>query len=105
MLDSSVWDTDPYSWSIVQKSKYVDNPEYIRVTLDASNHILYGVKRNGDTIISGVSILDLKRRIDNNVIEVGYDESTYSIYTITGTESNVNLSMDASGNIYQETIE
>ena len=105
MLDSSVWSYDTNNWCYLNPIKTAYNPEYLQVTVDDSNRILYGIKRNGDTIISGVSILDLKRRIDNNVIEVGYDESAYSIYTITGTESNVSLSMDSSGNIYQETIE
>ena len=82
----------------------IDNPEYIKVELDNDNKIINAIKRNGDVIIGGVNINELKLSVDSNIIAIEYDASTYSIYAITGEDSNVSLSMDEDGHIYKETI-
>ena len=82
----------------------IDNPEYIKVELDADDKIINAIKRNGDIIVGGVNINELKRTVDSNIIAIEYDASTYGIYAITGEDSNVSLSMDEEGHIYKETI-
>ena len=82
--------------------KTVDSPEYSEARVDSDGRIYFGVRRDGDVIVGGVNVNEMKRSLDVDALEVEYDSNDHSIYVTENDDSTIGLEYDSkTGDIYQ----
>lgn len=104
-----------------------DNPEYIAAWVDSEDKLIFAIENDGnpyfgygvprqiadaiselkeniDTEMAALTekVTQLRTDVDSTLLGIEYDSETGNIYTITGEESVVSMSMDEDGNLYME---
>lgn len=69
-LKSKDWDNDTSKWSIVPNNVVQDNPEFVEVHLDGSEHVLYGVRADGDFYFGAGVPSQVKGYVDEKSAEI-----------------------------------
>lgn len=90
-----------------------DNPEFVKVETDSEGKVVAAINAKGEFIGGGINLSELserhdadmaaiRRTVESNTLAIEYDSETGNIYSITGEESVMDVTMDAEGNIYVE---
>lgn len=78
------------------------NPEYVEARVDSEGKMYFGARRDGDVIVGGVNINEMKRDLDVDALEVEYDSEDHGIYVTENVDSTIGLEYDSeTGDVYQ----
>ena len=80
----------------------MSNLEFLSVLIDAKDRLVNSIDIELENIrYGGISLTEIKRDLDAQVLEVHIDEDTSEIYTIENNDSTISLEIDNEWNVYE----
>lgn len=80
----------------------LSNPEFFSVLIDTKNKIINSIDKELENIrYGGISLTEIKRDLDAQVLEVHTDTENGEIYTIENNDSTITLEIDEDWNVYE----